>query len=49
MLIIMKQATALTILSALTCILKTAEVALAICNKEQVVVEKMIVIKKRFL
>ena len=48
LLIIVKQATALTILSALTSVLQTAEVAVAICKKEQAIVEKTMVIKNDF-
>ena len=47
LLIMIKQATALTILAPIY-ILQTAEVAVAICQEEQTVVEKMMIIKNDF-
>ena len=43
---IIKQATALTILFTLTLLLHTLEVAMAICQDKQTVVEKKMVMKK---
>ena len=47
--IIMEQATALIILSELILFLQTAEVAMAICQDEKAVVERKMVMEKRFL
>ena len=47
--IIIKKATALTALSALTLLLQTSEVAKAFCEDERAVVEKKMVMEKLFL
>ena len=46
--IIAKQTTALSILLALTSILQTTEVAVALCQEEQAVIKKAMMIKKHF-
>ena len=48
LLIMVKQATALAILLALTSIFEMAEVVVALCHEEQTDVEEMMIIKNDF-